>query len=302
MTSLPTATPRNRPENFGTTSPACSGPSVSSCTPREDQDRVLPGHEPPRAIGAHLLRFPGLHLPGPPGPWPERLLRELLTGHQHHGQEGSRPEGSALAPQPSQRVGPVRPRPTDQPGGPRLDRLLRSLLPLRALLPGTAHRSASAAMGHAEVQTPARQTSQGPSVAGHCSTATAASFRPLAPRRTHLSPTCGSRMTGDCHVRFCERRRVRLPPATHQKSRRQDLACRPPAVPDALHTNLFQLGQPSRRFLATSPKTFCNAAITTPSNSWKPTSAAGSKTGTPTPNLSSGPRPPTRSSNPSDGY
>jgi len=23
-------------------------------------------------------------------------------------------------------------------------------------------------------------------------------------------------MTGDCHVRFCERRRARLPPATHQ--------------------------------------------------------------------------------------
>jgi RNA-directed DNA polymerase len=27
--------------------------------------------------------------------------------------------------------------------------------------------------------------------------------------------TMGSRMTGDCHVRFCERRGVRLPPATH---------------------------------------------------------------------------------------
>ena len=28
-------------------------------------------------------------------------------------------------------------------------------------------------------------------------------------------PVCGSRMTGDCHVRFCESRGVRFPPATH---------------------------------------------------------------------------------------
>ena len=34
----------------------------------------------------------------------------------------------------------------------------------------------------------------------------------LAPPRS----ACGSRMTGDCHVRFCESRRVRFPPATHK--------------------------------------------------------------------------------------
>ena len=29
-------------------------------------------------------------------------------------------------------------------------------------------------------------------------------------------------MTGDCHVRFCERRGVRLPPATHPKPSRYE--------------------------------------------------------------------------------
>ncbi len=32
----------------------------------------------------------------------------------------------------------------------------------------------------------------------------------------HPTPVCGSRMTGDCHVRFCESGRGRFPPATHQ--------------------------------------------------------------------------------------
>jgi len=31
-----------------------------------------------------------------------------------------------------------------------------------------------------------------------------------------ITPDCGSRMTGDCHVRFCESGRGRFPPATHQ--------------------------------------------------------------------------------------
>ncbi len=51
-----------------------------------------------------------------------------------------------------------------------------------------------------------------------------------------------------------------------------------------------------------SPRISCNAATTTPSNNWKHTSAPGSKTGTPTQNPSSGPKAPTRSSNPSNDY
>ena len=50
--------------------------------------------------------------------------------------------------------------------------------------------------------------------------------RPLGPYPTHRRPTCGSRMTGDCHVRFCESRGVRLPPATypHVQRHHQQLA------------------------------------------------------------------------------
>src|SRR5690348_5705069 len=33
------------------------------------------------------LRLPGLHLPGPPGQRPERLLHRLLPGHQHQGEK-----------------------------------------------------------------------------------------------------------------------------------------------------------------------------------------------------------------------
>jgi len=41
-------------------------------------------------------------------------------------------------------------------------------------------------------------------------------------------------MTGDCHVRFCESRGVRFPPATHQASRRPHVAGQTPPVPPPL--------------------------------------------------------------------
>ncbi len=63
------------------------------------------------------------------------LLRELLAGHEHRGEEGERPADQGLAPQTSQWHGPVRPRRGHQPSGARLDQLLRGLLPLRVVLP-----------------------------------------------------------------------------------------------------------------------------------------------------------------------
>ena len=170
--------------------------------PEEDEDRVLPGREPPRRGGAHQLRLPGLHLPGSAGPGQARVLRELRTGHEHHGQQSERPSDQGLAPQPSQRLGPVRHRPGNQSPGARLDQLLRGLLPLHVVLPGRAHRRASRAMGHAEVQTTARQANPGMEVAGHRSTAPAHLVRALVPAAFHPTPDCGSRMTGDRHVRF----------------------------------------------------------------------------------------------------
>ena len=47
------------------------GPGAAS---REDEDRVLQGREPPGGLRAHQLRFPRLHLPGPPGQRPKRAI------------------------------------------------------------------------------------------------------------------------------------------------------------------------------------------------------------------------------------
>jgi group II intron reverse transcriptase/maturase len=58
----------------------------------------------------HQLRLPRLHLPGSSGPWTPRLLRKLRARDQCQGEEGGRAQGPGLAPQPSQRDGPVRPR------------------------------------------------------------------------------------------------------------------------------------------------------------------------------------------------
>ena len=86
-----------------------------------------------------------------------------------------------------------------------------------------AHRRASRPMGHAEIQTTPRQAH-----AGHGGgwTPFDSASPPCSPTgtssRIHPTPDCGSRMTGDCHVRFCESGRGRFPPATHQKSGRGD--------------------------------------------------------------------------------
>ena len=122
--------------------------------------------------------------------------------------------------------------------------------------PRKAHRRASRSMGHAEIQTTARESCQGSGLAGRGSTAPAPALRPLAPSPAHRRSACGSRMTGDCHVRFCESRGVRFPPATHQSAHRAKLAGQPPARPHALHPNLFQLDQPGRALVRrTDPTT-----------------------------------------------
>ena len=54
----------------------------------------------------------------------------------------------------------------------------------------------------AEVQTIARPTHQSMEMARRCPTARATTLRSLAPPRLNPTPNCGSRMTGDCHVRF----------------------------------------------------------------------------------------------------
>jgi group II intron reverse transcriptase/maturase len=72
-------------------------------------------------------------------------------------------------------------------------------------------------MGHAQIQTIPGQARPGAEGAGCCAAAPAHPVRALATRLDHPTPVCGSRMTGDCQVRFYESGRGRFPPATHQK-------------------------------------------------------------------------------------
>jgi group II intron reverse transcriptase/maturase len=148
------------------------------------------------------------------GQGPTRVLRELLTGHERHGEEGDRQEDQGLAPQPSQRHGPVRSRLGHQCPGPRLDQLLRSLLPLRVVLHRTAHRPASGPMGHAEVQAIAEEIHPSVGPARRCSPAQSPTLRSLASSSDHHQSACKSQMNREVHVRFCESRGVRFPPAT----------------------------------------------------------------------------------------
>ena len=73
---------------------------------------------------------------------------------------------------------------------------------LRVVCHRSAHRRTSPPMGDAEVQTIARPTHQSMEMARRCPSARATTLRPLAPPRLNPTPNCGSRMTGDCHVRF----------------------------------------------------------------------------------------------------
>ena len=83
-------------------------------------------------------------------------------------------------------------------------------------------------------------------MAGHRPTTPAQTVRPLVPPHASGRSACGSRMTGDCHVRFCESRRVKLPPATHQTRRGPRLARREPADPRPLHPDLRIVAEPGR--------------------------------------------------------
>ena len=80
----------------------------------------------------------------------------------------------------------------DQSSGPRLDQLLRSLLPLRVVLPGMAHQRAPGPVGDAQVQAIPRQVRQGDGLAAEGVSVQAWPVRPLAADRVHLGRTVGA--------------------------------------------------------------------------------------------------------------
>ena len=167
--------------------------------PLDSSYSTLPGRETPRRGGAHQLRLPGLHLPGSAGPGQARVLRELLRGHEHHGPQSQRPPDQGLAPQPSQRFGPIRHRPGDQPPAPRLE--AGSTTTESSTAPRcTPWQGASTSIlcdGPCRSSNDYEAGRPGHGGARHRSTAPTHLVRPLVPAAIHPTPDCGSRMTGD---------------------------------------------------------------------------------------------------------
>jgi hypothetical protein len=123
--------------------PGGSPPSSSSATPttRQDQGRVLQGRQPAWLLGAHVLHVPGVHVPGPrsPGSSGERV-RRVPPGDQQGGLETAQPHRAQVAAAPAHRAEPRRARRDDQPGRPRMDAVLRRVLPLRVVHAPGAHQ------------------------------------------------------------------------------------------------------------------------------------------------------------------
>ena len=158
--------------------------------------------------------FLGYTFPGSPGPWPTRLLCELLTSHEPHGEEGDRRTDQGLAPQPSQCNGPCRTRPGHHAQ-------IRGWFNYY----GAFYRSELYAIAARIDEHLVRWAMQKfkrlrgqPTKAWRWLDAARQREPQLSPTGTpRLNPTpdCGSRMTGDCHVTVLREREGRFPPATH---------------------------------------------------------------------------------------
>ena len=214
-----TATPRCKPVVYGLRSPSGSRPWVLSVHPEKTKvvyckDANRPGDAEHTSFDYLGYTFRGRLARGPRG-----YFMSFAPAIAPTARKAISHTIRALAPTAPQRSGPVQPRRGDQPASERLDRLLRSLLSLRAALPRFPHRSALVRWARHKFKrlrySPVRAWAwlaavkrREPGLFVHWQ----------APAATEGS-TCKSRMTGDCHVRFCERRGVRFPPATRLRVR-----------------------------------------------------------------------------------
>jgi RNA-directed DNA polymerase len=93
------------------------------------------------APGAHVLHVPGVHVPGPRSPWSSgERVRRVPPGDQQGGLETAQPHRAQVAAAPAHRAEPRRARRDDQPGRPRMDAVLRRVLPLRVVHAPGAHQ------------------------------------------------------------------------------------------------------------------------------------------------------------------
>ncbi len=100
--------------------------------PHQDPHRVLQGRRPAWGVRTRAVRLPWVHLPTSTGKESlGEVLRELSAGDQHQGCQGNTQDDPRLA-----HFHPLEQSPTRgscairQPGGPWLDELLRSVLPV----------------------------------------------------------------------------------------------------------------------------------------------------------------------------
>ena len=247
MTSSPTATPRNRPEIFGPPSPSGSGPWASSCTPT--RRRSCTARTRTAGGDSEHTSFD--------------FLGYTFRGRLARGRRGFFVSFSpAMSAKARKAVGQkIRAWHLNRRSGTDLSGLAEDINPqVRGWINyyGAFYRSELYSLARRIDEHLVRwamhkfkrlrgRPAQGVGLAGRCPPATAQALRPLAPAPAHRRPACGSRMTGDCHVRFCESRGVRFPPATHQTPpTSRELAGPPPPLPRALHADLRVVDQPSR--------------------------------------------------------
>jgi len=146
-----------------------------------DKTKVVycPRREPPTRLRAHGVHVLGVHFSHPCRAHEERRdVRRVPAGYQQGRPEQDQRSDPPMATAPLDRAHPGRHRPTDQPCRARLDAVLRSVLPLRAVSTPVAHQRLRDALDPQQVQTAAHhQESQGMLAAHHPPTSPA--LRPL---------------------------------------------------------------------------------------------------------------------------
>lgn len=130
-----------------------------------------------------------------------RAVCQLLPGDLGRSREEDPPNGPALAYPPVERDTHQGHRTTMQPGRARLDQLLRAISPDRAGQVPTAHRCLPGALGGADLQATEAQSKAGQEALGRRVRTRTRALYPLATDACQRRDG-GSRMTGDCQVRF----------------------------------------------------------------------------------------------------
>src|SRR5208337_1542371 len=164
-------------------------------------------------IGAKVsepeVRLPRLHVEAEAVATAGRKGRRLVQPRgRRQSAQGDPADGPKLVPSPTQRQDARRSGADVQCAHPRMDQRLRSVLPVGALPDLTAHRRLSGAMGRSEVQVLAQAQDAGHPLAATHRAPPDRPVRSLA-RALWTRPSNGSRMTRECHVRFCESAGVR---------------------------------------------------------------------------------------------